>query len=76
MVKQKLINNNQKMTSNNLALLVYIKGLRAQIKEHYKSKYESRIKHLVNFNNQLMKELEQYDDSLSPEESHWKRDML
>ena len=42
-----------------LAQLVYIKGLRAQIKEHYKSKYEKRIKYLVNANNELMYELEQ-----------------
>ena len=61
---------------NRLAHLVYDKGLRIKIEEQAKSKYESRIKHLVNFNNELMKELEQYDDSLSPEESHWKRDML
>ena len=59
-----------------LAHLIYDKGLKLQIEEQAKSKYESRIKHLVNFNNQLMKELEQYDDSLSPEEHHWKRDML
>ena len=61
---------------NRLAHLVYDKGLRIKIEEQAKSKYESRIKHLVNFNNELMKELEQYDDSLSTEESHWKRDML
>jgi hypothetical protein len=61
---------------NRLAHLVYDKGLRIKIEEQAKSKYESRIKHLVNFNNELMKELEQYDDSLSPEEHHWKRDML
>ena len=59
-----------------LANLVYEKGLVMSIKEHYKDKYEKRINHLVSFNNQLMKELEQYDDSLSPEEHHWKRDML
>ncbi len=59
-----------------LAHLVYDKGLRNTIEEQAKSKYESRIKYLVSFNNQLMKELEQYDDSLSPEEHHWKRDML
>ena len=59
-----------------LAHLVYEKGLVSNIKEHYRSKYEKRIEYLVNFNNQLMKELEEYDDSLSPEEHHWKRDML
>ena len=47
------------MTNNNLAQLVYNKGLRAQIKEHYKAKYEQRIEYLVNANNELMYELEQ-----------------
>jgi len=60
MVKQKTIkNSNQKMINNNLATLVYNKGLRAQIKEHYKAKYEQRIEYLVNANNELMYELEQ-----------------
>jgi len=49
------------MINNNLAHLVYDKGLRAQIKEHYKSKYEKRINYLVSANNELMKELEQYE---------------
>ena len=63
MVKQKTTNkNNQKMTNNdNLALLVYIKGLRAQIKEHYRAKYEQRIDYLVGANNELMQELEQWE---------------
>ena len=62
MVKQKLINSNQKiMTNNNLAHLVYIKGLKAQIKEHYRAKYEQRIEYLVGANNELMCELEQYE---------------
>ena len=73
MVKQKTINkNNQKMTNDNLALLVYIKGLRAQIKEHYKAKYEKRINYLVGANNELMRELEQWErvrklDELAPD---------
>ena len=73
MGKQKLINSNQKiMTNNNLAHLVYIKGLRAQIKEHYKAKYEQRINYLVGANNELMQELEQWErvrklDELAPE---------
>ena len=62
MVKQKTIkNSNQKMTNNNLAHLVYIKGLREQIKEHYRAKYEKRINYLVGANNELMHELEQYE---------------
>ena len=44
-----------------LAELVYIKGLRAQIKEHYRAKYKQRINYLVGANNELMKELEQYE---------------
>ena len=44
-----------------LAQLVYEKGLRAQIKEQYKSKYEQRINYLVGANNELMQELEQYE---------------
>ena len=60
------------MTNDNLALLVYIKGLRAQIKEHYRAKYEQRINYLVGANNELMRELEQWErvrklDELAPE---------
>ena len=61
------------MTNNdNLAHLVYIKGLGAQIKEHYKAKYEQRINYLVGANNELMRELEQWErvrklDELAPE---------
>ena len=55
-----------------LAELVYIKGLRAQIKEYYKAKYEQRINYLVGANNELMRELEQWErvrkvDELAPE---------
>ena len=61
------------MANDNLALLVYIKGLRAQIKEHYKSKYKKRINYLVGANNELMRELEQWErvrklDELAPDE--------
>ena len=44
-----------------LAQLVYEKGLRAQIKEYYKAKYQQRINYLVGANNELMKELEQWE---------------
>ena len=44
-----------------LAHLVYEKGLVTNIKEHYKSKYEKRINYLVGANNELMKELEQWE---------------
>ncbi len=58
-----------------LAHLVYLKGKRQYYKKHYEDKYKSRIDYLVGFNNQLMKELEQYDDG-TPEEHRLKRDML
>ena len=56
-----------------LAQLVYEKGLRAQIKEYWKAKYEQRINYLVGANNELMSELEQYErvrkiDELAPDE--------
>ena len=61
------------MTNDNLAHLVYIKGLRAQIKEHYRAKYEKRIDYLVGANNELMQELEQWErvrkiDELAPDD--------
>ena len=55
-----------------LAQLVYEKGLRAQIEEYYKAKYQQRINYLVGANNELMRELEQWErvrklDELAPE---------
>jgi hypothetical protein len=44
-----------------LAALVYDKALREQIEERVKSKYIKRIEYLVGANNELMKELEQYE---------------
>ena len=60
------------MTNDNLAELVYNKALRAQIEEHYKAKYEQRINYLVGANNELMRELEQWErvrkiDELAPD---------
>jgi len=72
MVKQETINNinNPKMinSNNNLATLVYIKA----IKEQIKSKYLKRIDYLVEANNELMRELEDYDFLCE----NWKKDML
>ena len=48
-------------TTTTLASLVYEKGLRAQIKEYWKAKYEQRINYLVEANNELMRELEQWE---------------
>ena len=51
---------NKKYTKR-LAALVYDKALREQIEERVKSKYIKRIEYLVGANNELMKELEQYE---------------
>ena len=48
-------------SSKRLAVLVYDKALREQIEERIKSKYIKRIEYLVGANNELMKELEQYE---------------
>jgi predicted solute-binding protein len=44
-----------------LAELCYNKSVREEIEERVASKYLSRIDYLVGANNELMKELEQYE---------------
>jgi|LWDU01.1.fsa_nt_gi hypothetical protein len=70
MVKQKTTKHNPKMikTRNNLATLVYTKA----IEDRVKSKYLKRIDYLVNANNELMRELEDYNFLCE----NWKKDML
>jgi len=50
---------------NHLAALVYIKAIKEQIEKEVKSKYKAeylkRIDYLVGANNELMKELEQWE---------------
>jgi hypothetical protein len=50
---------------NHLAALVYIKAIKEQIEKEVESKYKAeylkRIEHLVGANNELMKELEQWE---------------
>jgi hypothetical protein len=55
-----------------LAELVYIKAIKEQIEERLTSKYLKRIDYLVGANNELMKELEQWErvrkvDELAPD---------
>ena len=44
-----------------LAALVYDIGLKKQIEERVEAKYSKRIEYLVNANNELMYELEQWE---------------
>ena len=58
-------------TTTTLAHLVYNKTQKASLKEHYKAKYEQRIEYLVGANNELMRELEEWErvrklDELAP----------
>ena len=56
-----------------LAELVYIQAISIEIEKRITNKYRKRIDHLVNANNELMKELEiknkENSNSLSTEES-------
>ena len=56
-----------------LAELVYIKAIKEQIEERLSAKYLKRIDYLVGANNELMRELEQWErvrklDELAPDE--------
>ena len=44
-----------------LAALVYDIGLKKRIEDRVEAKYSKRIEYLVNANNELMYELEQYE---------------
>jgi hypothetical protein len=44
-----------------LAVSVYVHAMKKQIEEEVKSRYSKRIDYLVNANNELMKELEQWE---------------
>ena len=44
-----------------LAELVYNKAIREEMEQRITAKYEKRINYLVGANNELMKELEQYE---------------
>jgi|TARA_B110000902_G_C14223215_1_gene555983 hypothetical protein len=47
-----------------LATLVYIHAMKKQIEEEVKSKYEKRIEYLVGANNELMIELEHWENEI------------
>jgi|TARA_B110001454_G_scaffold100090_1_gene94530 predicted kinase len=77
--KQQQQQKKEKEETKPLAELVYIKAIEEKIEKRVAARYEQRIDHLVGANNELMKELEQWErvrkvdelapDSLSPEES-------
>ena len=50
-----------KKDTQQLGISVYIHALRKQIEEEVKSRYLKRIDYLVDANNQLMNELEQWE---------------
>ena len=49
---------------NHLAALVYIKAIKEQIEKEVKSKYSKRIDYLVGANNELMQELEHWENEI------------
>ena len=51
-----------KKDTQQLATLVYVLAMRNQIEEEVKSRYTKRIEYLVNANNELMKELEHWEN--------------
>ena len=53
--------NKQKKEHKSLAELVYHKAIKEEIEKRLEIKYLKRIGYLVNANNELMKELEQYE---------------
>ena len=50
--------------TKSLAELVYIKAIEEQIEKRITSKYKSRIDYLVGANNELMKELEHWENEI------------
>ena len=54
---------NQKDTQQ-LAVSVYVLALKKQIEEEVKSRYTKRIDYLVNANNELMQELEHWENEI------------
>ena len=68
-MKKKIRNN----TTKPLAELVYNKAIREEIEERVKARYLKRINYLVGANNELMRELEQWErvrklDELAPDD--------
>ena len=56
--------NKQKEQNSSLAVSVYVHAMKKQIEEEIKSKYLKRIDYLVGANNELMKELEHWENEI------------
>ena len=61
MKKKQQQQQKEKEETKPLAELVYIKAIEEKIEKRVAARYEQRIDHLVGANNELMKELEQYE---------------
>jgi hypothetical protein len=59
---------------NNLATLVYDKGIKEEIEQAAMTKYQKRLEYLVGANNELMRELERYE--IPALEERWRKDMI
>ena len=53
-----------KKDTQTLGIFVYIHAMKKQIEEEVKSKYLKRIDYLVNANNELMQELEHWENEI------------
>ena len=53
-----------KKDTQQLATLVYVLAMRKEIEKEVESRYTKRIDYLVNANNELMKELEHWENEI------------
>ena len=66
-IKKNLKENMKKRTTdehNHLAALVYVQAKRKEIEKEVESRYTKRIEYLVGANNELMQELEHWENEI------------
>jgi hypothetical protein len=56
--------NKQKEQHSQLAVLVYVQAMKKQIEKEVEAKYSKRIEYLVGANNELMQELEHWENEI------------
>ena len=71
-MKNKRTTISRNSSTKSLAELVYVKAIKEQVEKRLSAKYLKRIDYLVGANNELMKELEQWErvrkvDELAPD---------